>query len=121
MNAQELRDRTQNFAIDIIRFAKTIPSDPVNNVLMRQLVRSVTSVASNYRAAGRSRSKAEFYSKLCIVVEEADETLFWIELIQETKSTGDGAMLFKIKKEAQELLKIFSSARKSMKESALRH
>ena len=79
----------------------------------KQLFRSATSVAANYRAAGRARSKAEFISKLSIVVEEADETLFWLELLEESKLCKNP----ELKKEAAELLYIFSASRKTAREN----
>ncbi len=85
-------------------------------VIGRQLLRSATSVAANYRAAGRARSKAEFYSKLCIVVEEADEVVFWLEIIQESKMS-DSQELILLRKEALELLYIFSASRKTAREN----
>lgn len=76
-------------------------------------MRSATSVAANYRAACRARSKAEYYAKLCIVVEEIDETLFWLELIEEAKIASNPELT----KEATELLCIFSASRKTTREN----
>ena len=80
----------------------------------KQLLRSATSVTANYRAACRARSKAEFFAKLCIVVEEADETLLWLEMIQESK-IGTDPLIDQLKQESKELLYIFSASRKSAK------
>ena len=80
---QDLRNRTKQFAIEIILFLKKMEISYEDRIIIRQLLRSSTSVAANYRAACRGRSNAEFYSKICIVLEEADETLFWLEV-------GDG-------------------------------
>jgi four helix bundle protein len=91
-----------------------LPKTPQAQLLGRQLVRSGTSVASNYRAACRGRSRAEFVSKLSIVVEEADETLFWLELIRESSSYS-GKFPDDLEQEAKELLYFFSSSRKSAK------
>jgi four helix bundle protein len=77
-------------------------------------LRSTTSVAANYRAACRARSMQEFYAKLCIVVEECDETLFWIELLNESGVVKNLSIKM-LKKEAEELLFIFSSSRKTAK------
>ena len=114
MNFQDLRDRTMNFAIEIIRFVKRFHSSSDNLIIANQLIRSATSIASNYRAACRGRSRAEYYSKLSIVVEESDETQFWLELIMKAGSSND-KKLRELYNEATELLKIFSSSRKTFK------
>ena len=93
-----------------------LPRTDEAKILGKQLLRAATSVAANYRAANRSRSKQEFYAKLCIVVEECDESLFWLELLTEsgitTREKSDA-----ISKEAEELLRIFSASRKTIKKS----
>lgn len=76
---EQLRNRTKKFALRIIRRFRHLPRSTEAQVLGRQLLRSGTSAGANYRAAGRSRSKAELVSKIEIVVEEADETVFWLE------------------------------------------
>jgi len=82
--ATELKQRTKSFAIRIIRLFRSLPHSPDAQTLGRQILRSGTSVAANYRAVCRARSKAEFISKMGLVVEEADETVFWLELLSET-------------------------------------
>jgi len=89
MASQRLRDRTMDFAVRIIRFIKTFSHSFEDAIIAKQLVRSATSIASNYRAACRSRSKAEYFSKICIVVEESDETLFWLELLMKSGMIKD--------------------------------
>ncbi|HEY2168323.1 MAG TPA: four helix bundle protein [Candidatus Angelobacter sp.] len=74
---QELRRRTKDFALRIMRMCQTIPSTRETNIINNQILRSATGAAANYRAVGLARSKAEFISKLGIVLEEADETVFW--------------------------------------------
>jgi four helix bundle protein len=81
--ARELQDRTKKFALRIISAFSRLPKTDEARVIGRQFLRSGTSVAANYRAACRARSAADFISKISIVVEEADETLFWLELIVE--------------------------------------
>ena len=76
-----LKQRTKDFALRIIRLFQALPKTDEARIIGKQLLRSTTSVASNYRAACRARSDAEFFSKISIVVEEADETLFWLELL----------------------------------------
>jgi four helix bundle protein len=78
-----LRERTKQFAIQIVRLVRIFPKNEEARIIGRQLMRSSTSVAANYRAVCRARSKAEFIAKICIVVEEADETVFWLEMITE--------------------------------------
>src|SRR5882757_10785574 len=80
---QDLRARTRKFAIRIVHVYRSLPRNEESRVIGRQLLRSGTSVGANYRAACRARSKAEFVAKLGIVLEEADETVFWLELFQE--------------------------------------
>lgn len=81
--ARELQDRTKKFALRIISAFSALPKTDEARVIGRQFLRSGTSVAANYRAACRSRSAADFISKISIVVEESDETLFWLELAVE--------------------------------------
>ena len=114
MNPQELRDRSKAFAISIIKFVDLLPKKESAFIIKKQIIRSSTSVASNYRAACRARSDAEFFAKICIVVEEADETLFWLEIIEEAE-IFNGQILIDLKRESLELLKIYSVSKKSAK------
>jgi len=81
---EKMRGRTKQFALDVIRLSDLFPFKTSSKILGSQLLRSATSVAANFRAACRGRSKNEFYSKICIVVEESDETQFWLELLKES-------------------------------------
>ncbi len=83
MNKEELKQRTKQFALRIMKLTEALPNTKAANVVSNQLLRSATSVGANYRAACRARSKADFISKNTIVEEEADESLFWLELISE--------------------------------------
>lgn len=83
MDADELRDRTKKFALRIIKLIEALPNTVTGRSVGHQLVKSATSVGANYRAACRGRSKAEFNSKLHIVLEEIDESAFWLEIIIE--------------------------------------
>jgi len=76
----ELKARTRRFAVSILKFVRTLPPDPITGEISRQLVRSSSSVAANYRASCRGRSTAEFIARLGIVEEEADEAALWLEL-----------------------------------------
>jgi four helix bundle protein len=80
MNPEEMKDRTRAFALRVIHLAESFPNEPTANVIRNQMLRSGTSVGANYRAACRAKSKADFVSKLGTVEEEADETVYWIEL-----------------------------------------
>lgn len=81
MKHENLRMRTKAFALSVIKFCESLPNDETSRVLRRQLLRSGTSVGANYRAACRSKSKSDFIAKMGIVLEEADESAFWIELL----------------------------------------
>ena len=82
---RELSVRTKNFALRIIRLAEALPRTRAANVISNQILRSATSIAANYRACGRARSKAEFIAKIGVVIEEADETVPCLELLTESK------------------------------------
>jgi four helix bundle protein len=82
--AVELKDRTKQFAVRIVKLFRSLPRTDEARIIGKQVLRSGTSVAANYRAVCRARSKAEFIAKVGVVVEEADETVFWLELLVET-------------------------------------
>lgn len=108
----QLRDRTKAFAIRIVSLFRALPTSRDAQVIGTQLLRSGTSVAADYRAACRSKSRAEFISRLGVVVEEADESLFWLELLGETEIIAQGR-LRELLKEADELTAIFSATRRT--------
>jgi four helix bundle protein len=81
--AEQLRKRTKSFALRIVELTSRLPNTRAGDVLGTQLLRSGTSVGANYRAACRARSKAEFIAKMGIVEEEADESMYWLELMTE--------------------------------------
>jgi four helix bundle protein len=108
--ALELQNRTKKFALSIITLYRGLPRTGEARVIGNQVLRSGTSVASNYRAACRSRSKADFISKIGIVVEEADETVFWLELIIESRVLRSETVQ-PVLIEASQLLAIFSASR----------
>ena len=80
---QDLKARTKKFALDVIRFCRTLPAGDEFQIIRRQLIRSATSTAANYRAAQRAKSKADFISNLGDSEEEADESLLWLECLNE--------------------------------------
>src|SRR5438477_1703477 len=108
----ELRKRTKEFALRVIRMSQAMPVTREANVINNQILRSATGMAANYRAVGRARSKAEFIAKIGVVVEEADETLFWLELLSES-GIVDPAKLRELLMESSQLLAIFSASRKT--------
>ena len=109
MKHQNLQDRTRKFALSIIEFTEQLKRDDTSRVLGRQLLRSGTSVGANYRAACRSKSKADFISKMSTVLEEADESAFWIELLVDAKKTAI-QIADPLLKEATELTAIAASS-----------
>ncbi len=116
MDREELKRRTKGFALRIVRFVNTMPKDGVARILGNQLLRAGTSVGANYRSACRARSRADFISKIGVVEEEADETLYWLEVITEAgivKSDGVSQLMA----EADELVAIFTATGRSAKAS----
>ena len=107
--AKLLQNRTKAFAVRIIKAFARLPKDEAVRVIGRLFLRSGTSLAANYRAACRARSAADFISKISVVVEETDETLFWFELLVETELAKKN-LVESMMKECQELLKIFSAS-----------
>ena len=109
---QDLKARTKKFALDVIYFSRTLPRGDEFAVIKRQLIRSATSVAANYRAAQRAKSKADFISKLGTVEEESDESLFWLECLTELSSI-ENTELKRLLKEADELVAIMTASRRN--------
>ena len=103
MNEQEFKKRTKELALRVLKLVSSLPKNTVSEVIGKQLVRSGTSVGANYRAACRARSTADLIAKLRIVEEEADECLYWMELIVEAKLV-DVANLRSIMSETNEIL-----------------
>jgi four helix bundle protein len=114
----DLRTRTKAFAVRVIRLVDALPRRRAADVIGRQLLRSATSVGANYRAACRARSKAEFVAKLGIVEEEADESLFWMELLVEAEIVKP-KLLAALMTESNEILAMvvasIKTARKALK------
>src|SRR5271165_3103851 len=108
-----LKARTKDFALRVLRLYRSLPRTDEARILGRQLLRSGTSIGANYRAACRARSRAEFVAKLGIVLEEADETSFWLEVMRDAGIFPE-AKLRAIVQEAKELVAIFvASVRKA--------
>jgi four helix bundle protein len=111
---QRLKDRTKMFALRIIKMAEVLPKTPSANIIANQILRSSTSMAANYRAVGRARSKAEFIAKIGVVLEEADETVFWLEMLADSGIVSF-EKLKSLAQEANELMLIFSASRRTAK------
>jgi four helix bundle protein len=109
---EDLRDRTKAFAIRIVRMYRALPRTTDAQVLGKQALRCGTAVAANYRAACRARSRAEWIAKIGLVVEEADETVFWLEMMTECEIIGK-QRLASLMREAQELTAIFTASQRS--------
>ena len=109
MNPEEMKKRTKEFAKEIIRLCRILPKNQESKLISNQLFRAGTSVAANYRAACRARSRAEFISKMGIVEEEADESLFWLELIKELELCKD-PLVHRLLAEGNEILSIVVSS-----------
>ena len=112
MNEEQLKNRTKEFAKNIIQLCRNLPNNREGRLIGDQMFRSGTSVAANYRAACRGRSKAEFVSKLAIVEEEADETMFWLEVIKEM-SIYEEPVVEDLIKERDEIIAIIVSSIKT--------
>ena len=112
--AEALKDRTKQFALRIIRVVRSLPLGPEGKIIGHQLLRSGMSVAANYRAVCRARSKAEFLAKLAIVIEEADESAFWLELLADAGLVAR-PKLVDLQSEANQLVAIFNASRTTAK------
>jgi len=109
---EQLRDRTKAFAVRVVRVYRTLPYKADAQVLGKQLLRCGASVAANYRAACRARSKAEWIAKIGIVVEEADESVFWLEMLSDCEIVS-GARLKELTAEAHEMSALFTASQRT--------
>ena len=116
MTKEELKYRTKQFALKIIQLVEDLPNSKAGNTIGYQLIRSGTSVASNYRSACRARSNADFISKITVVEEECDETLFWLEMILEA-NLMEKERLESLINEANELTAIFTASGRTAKQN----
>jgi len=115
-SAEAMRKRTREFAVRVVSLCFSLLKTEEGRILARQVLRSGTSVAANYRSACRARSRAEFASRIAVAVEEADETVFWLELLIEAKVVPPHR-LEHLLKEANELLAILSASRTTAKKA----
>ena len=114
---EQLRDRTKTFALRVIRLYRSLPYKTDAQALGKQLLRCGTSVAANYRAVCRARSKAEFVAKIGVVLEEADETVLWLELMTES-GIVPLAKTEELLREANELTAIFAASQRTARHAA---
>ena len=114
---QIFRDRTKRFALSVIHEISGLPYSDTISVIRKQIIRSSTSVAANYRAACRARSEREKFSKICIVVEEIDETQFWLEMIEELKLLSQ-EKIEPLKAECEELVKVMTTYRHKLSQNS---
>ena len=117
MQERDLQIRTKRFALQIIRFCEGLPKDDTSRILSRQLLRSGTSVGANYRAACRAKSKPAFVSKMGDVLEEADESGYWVELLMDSAKV-DPKVAAPVLAEANELVAISISSINTAKRNA---
>ena len=111
----ELEQRTRDFAIRIVRLFRALPHTPEAQIIGKQFLRAGTSVGANYRAAQRARSNAEFVSKLSVVIEEADEVAFWLQLLVDTNTMPENRLKPLID-ESSQLVAIFIQSSKTVRE-----
>ena len=116
MDAEDIKARTKNFALRVIQLSGSLPKNTPGQVMGRQVLRAATSVGANYRAALRARSKTEFIAKLGVVVEEADECCYWLDLIIESDLVKKHR-LQDLLSEANQLTALFVATIKSAKRS----
>jgi len=119
MNADDMKKRTQRLALRVIRLAESLPNTPAAIAIRNQMLRSGTSVGANYRAACRARSRRDFIAKLGIVEEEADETIYWIELLIESELIKR-ARVADLLQESDEILSIVISSIKTARAGDVR-
>jgi four helix bundle protein len=116
MEARDLKQRTPEFALRVIRMVRVLPKSVESRVIKSQVLRSATSVGANYRSAQRGKSKADFIAKLAVAEEEADETCYWLELIIAAELVGIDR-IDPLLAEAKEITAILTAAGKTAKES----
>ncbi len=119
MTPDEMRQRTKQFALRVMNLAEALPNTVRGRCIANQLVRAGTSVGANYRAVCRARSRKEFVAELGVVVEEADESAFWMELIAEG-GVMPAKRIEKLLQEANEIVAITAKARKTAAKRPLR-
>lgn len=111
---EAMRERTKKLVLRHIKLYQSIPPTEEARIIGKQLLRSASSTGANYRAACRARSKADFFSKLSVTIEEADESLFWLEILEESRIMEEKKLSL-LKIETNEILKILAKARHTLR------
>ena len=119
MTPDDLKARTKKFAVDVIRFAKAIPKDHINDEIASQLTDAATSTAAHYHAVCRAKSRADFINKLSGAVEEVDESALWLEIVREA-GICTGPETLTLWKEADEITRILVRSRETARARAKR-
>ncbi|WP_160713930.1 four helix bundle protein [Chitinophaga solisilvae] len=119
MNKQQLKDRTKRFHISIIKLCEMLPRNMAAFQIAKQLIRSAGSVGANYRAACHAKSPADFVYKIKVILEEADESMYWLEILKDANLVP-GNTIEDILKESKELVLIFSSTCKTARDNLLK-
>jgi four helix bundle protein len=114
MTPDDLKKRTKQFGLRVIRLVEALPKTQTASVISKQLLRCATSVGANYRAACKGRSKTDFIAKLGLVEEEADESIYWLEMLIEAEVTKPN-LVTELLAEANELTAIIVASRKTAK------
>lgn len=112
MNVNDLKQRTKNLALNVIRMIESLPKTNTSLIISRQLIRSATSIGANHSAACRAKSKADFIFKIGVVEEEADETCYWLKLLYDSKIISEDQFI-NLHRETNELTAIFTATRKT--------
>ena len=115
MTEQEFKDRTKHIALRVIRLVESLPSSTTAQIIGKQLLRSATSVGANYRAACRGKSTADVLHKLAIVEEEADESLYWLELLVESNIVSENKLML-LMSDTNEIVAMTVSSIKTLRE-----
>ncbi|HEY3406198.1 MAG TPA: four helix bundle protein [Ohtaekwangia sp.] len=120
MTKEELKNRNKKFAIEVVRLMRAMPNDRIFDSLVRQVVRSSTSIGANYRAACRGKSSADFLNKLKIVEEETDETIYFLDIINDVEGGKNRNEFERLMKEGNELLSIYVASLKTVRANSNR-
>ena len=116
---QDLKDRMKKLGVDVIHLVERLPHQTAAEIISKQIIRCSTSVGANYRAACRAKSRADFIAKLAIAEEECDESMYWLEVMQDLK-LADDEELARLLGEAEEITKILVASSKTAKQGLTR-
>lgn len=113
---ESLEKRTRQFAVKVVRLSLTLPNTPESRVIRNQLTKSASSVGANYYEANRSRSRNDFINKIKICESEANETIFWLDMLTDLKWADNSVLVSELKNEVKQLLAIFTSTGRKLRE-----